>query len=104
MTPRSLRLYVEHGLRPTPEGDLELCCPPEIEAATFAASVHNGVWALLPQVEVPTVVVTGVIEPGQPSAWAAPIAERLVNGELVILSQQTHFGPFSHPTEVASLL
>jgi pimeloyl-ACP methyl ester carboxylesterase len=104
MTPGSLRHYVEHGLRPTSAGDVELCCPPELEAATFVASRRNGVWALLPQVDVPTLVVTGVIERDQPSAWAPVVAGRLPEGELLMLPHQTHFGPFSHPAEVAALV
>ena len=104
MTPDSLRAYVDHGLRPMPEGDVELCCSPEIEAATFAASRHNGVWAMLPEITVPTVVVAGMIEAGQPSALAEAIADRLPNGSFVAVPHQTHFGPFSHPAEVAALL
>jgi pimeloyl-ACP methyl ester carboxylesterase len=104
MTPASLRAYVEHGLRTTADGDVELCCSPEVEAATFAASPSNGVWDLLPQIEVPTLIVAGHVEPTQPSSMAAAVADRLPNAELVVFDDQTHFGPFSHPHEVAALL
>ena len=77
MTPESLRGYVEHGLRPVANGGVELCCPPELEAAIFVLGPHNGVWDLLPDVEVPVLVVAGAFEPDQPSASAAQIAERL---------------------------
>jgi pimeloyl-ACP methyl ester carboxylesterase len=104
MTADSLRQYVDHGFRPTPQGDVELRCSPETEAATFAASRHNGVWAMLPDIDVATTVVTGAVEEDEPSAVAALIAERLPNGRLVSLPHQTHFGPFSHPEEVAALI
>jgi len=104
MTAESLRGYVEHGLRPVAEGGVELCCPPELEAAIFTLGPNNGVWDLLPDVDVPVLVVSGAVEPDQPSASAAEIAERLPRGELVVLHDQGHLGPFSHPSEVADVV
>jgi pimeloyl-ACP methyl ester carboxylesterase len=104
MTPESLRGYVVHGLRPAPDDGVELCCSPELEAAIFTLAQDNGVWELLPEVEVPVLVVTGVIEHDQPSVWAQPIAERLPHGEVVVRPLQTHFGPFSHPADLATLV
>jgi pimeloyl-ACP methyl ester carboxylesterase len=104
MTPESLRGYVEHGLRPVADGGVELCCPPELEAAIFVLGPNNGVWDLLPDVDVPVLVVAGAFEPDQPSASAAEIAERLPRGELVVLPEQGHLGPFSHPSEVAGVV
>ena len=104
MTAESLRGYVEHGLRPAPGGGVELCCPPELEAAIFVLGPNNGVWDLLPEVDVPVLVVSGAFEPDQPSASAAQIAERLPRGELRVLGEQGHLGPFSHPAEVADVL
>ena len=104
MTPESLRQYVDHGFHRTAEGDVELNCSPEIEAGTFAASRHNAVWAMLPGIEVPTTVVAGAIEQNEPSGVAELIAERLPKGGYVSLPHQTHFGPFSHPDELAALI
>jgi len=104
MTPEALRGYVEHGLRAARDGGVELCCAPELEAAIFVLGPHNGVWDLLPQIEVPVLVVSGVVEPDQPSAAAAQIAEQLPRGELVVLPHQGHLGPFSHPEEVADVI
>jgi pimeloyl-ACP methyl ester carboxylesterase len=104
MTPESLRGYVEHGLRPVANSGVELCCPPELEAAIFVLGPHNGVWDLLPDVDVPVLVVAGAFEPDQPSASAAQIAERLPRGELVVLSDEGHLGPFTHPAAVAAVI
>ena len=104
MTPESLRGYVEHGLRPTADGEVELCCPPELEAAIFILGPNNGVWDLLRDVDVPVLVVAGAFEPDQPSASARDITERLPRGELFVLPEQTHFGPFSHPHEIADVI
>ncbi len=104
MTPESLRGYVWHGLRPTADGDVELCCAPELEATIFMLAKDNGVWELLPEIDVPVLVVAGVVEADQPSFWAEQIAQRLPHGDVVLLPHQTHFGPFSHPDQVAELI
>lgn len=104
MTTEALRQYVDHGLRPVAEGGVELCCAPELEAAIFVKARHNGVWDLLPEVEVPVVVVAGAVEPNQPSFWCRQIAERLPRGHYVSLPHLTHFGPLSDPAEVAALI
>jgi len=104
MTAEALRGYVEHGLRPDRAGGVELCCPPELEAAIFVLGPDNGVWDMLPQIEVPVLVVSGAFEPDQPSAAAAQIADQLPRGELIVLPHQGHLGPFSHPHEVADVV
>ena len=104
MTPEALRAYVEWGFRRTASGDVELRCDPEFESDTFAASWSNGVWELLPDVDVPTVVVSGAVVEAGPSSASSLIAGRLPHAELVVLEHQTHFGPFSHPDEVAALI
>jgi pimeloyl-ACP methyl ester carboxylesterase len=104
MTVESLRGYVAHGLRPSPAGGVELCCPPEFEAATFIASRDNGVWDLLPEVEVPVLVLSGVVEENEPSAISGAVAERLPNGRSHVFPEQDHLGPFSHPEQVADAI
>jgi len=104
MTAESLRGYVEHGLRLTADGEVELCCPPELEAAIFVLGPNNGVWDLLTDIDVPVLVLAGAVEPDQPSASALEIAERLPRGELLVLPELSHFGPFSHPREVADVV
>lgn len=106
MTPSTLRSYVDHGFRPVDDDGpaVELRCAPELEAGIFVTGVRNGVWDLLPEIDTPCVVVGGRVEERQPSAQTAAIAERLPNGRYVLLDHQSHFGPFSHPAEIASLI
>jgi pimeloyl-ACP methyl ester carboxylesterase len=102
-----LRAYVDHGLRPAGDGDgdgVELCCEGRFEAATFAGSMTNGVWDLLPSIETPALVLSGVVEPDQPSRIAADVAAQLPRGAYRNLPHQTHFGPFTHVAEVAALI
>lgn len=108
MTPSALRNYVDHGFRETVDehGDpaVTLRCVPEFEAGVFLSAGGNGVFDLLPGIETPCVVVAGMVEEAQPSALARAIADRLPNGEYVQIDHQTHFGPFSHPNEIAELI
>ena len=105
MTPEALRLYVEHGFRPTPDGDgIELRCHPDFEAEVFIGSQGNRVWDDLPEIETPVVMIAGVVQEDQPSRYIDASVARLSNGTLVSLPHQTHFGPFSHPNELAELV
>lgn len=102
-----LHAYVEHGFAPVHDADgddIELCCTPEFEAATFGGSLDNGAWALLPEIEVPVLVLAGVHAEDQPSRIAPAVAEALPNARFVSLPHMTHFGPFTHLTELATLI
>lgn len=107
MVDDALRNYVEYGFAPAIDDSgndcVELRCPPEIEAGVFMASLENGVWALLPEIEVPCLVIGGRLGEQEPSMMTESIAERLPNGTYLRLDHQTHFGPFSHPDEIAEL-
>jgi pimeloyl-ACP methyl ester carboxylesterase len=110
MVDEALHNYVDHGFRRVPsatEGEpdqLELRCTPGLEAAIFVTGVTNGVWDLLPGVRTPTLVLGGRVEERQPSSQSEAIAEHLADGTHVRLDHQTHFGPFSHPDEIAELI
>jgi pimeloyl-ACP methyl ester carboxylesterase len=110
MVDDALHQYVDHGFRRVPAADgsdrieLELRCPPELEAAIFVTGVGNGVWDLLPEIPTPTLVLGGRVEERQPSSQSEAIAGHLAAGTYVGLDDQTHFGPFSHPDETAQLI
>lgn len=110
MVDEALHNYVEHGFRPvagtepTGDRDIELCCDPELEASIFVTGVDNGVWNLLPEIRTPTLVLGGRVEQRQPSAQSEAIADHLGAGTYLLLDHQTHFGPFSHPVEIARLI
>jgi pimeloyl-ACP methyl ester carboxylesterase len=107
MTDEVLDNYVEHGFRDVIDEHgspaVELCCPPELEAAIFMGGRDNGVWELLADIEVPCTIVSGMVLEMQPSASTALVADELPNATFVLESDQTHFGPFSHPDALAAL-
>lgn len=55
--PRALELYVSEGLRDRPDGQVELKCAPETEAAVFANSVGSRVWDVPERVKAPTLLL-----------------------------------------------
>jgi pimeloyl-ACP methyl ester carboxylesterase len=108
MVEEVLHNYVEYGFRSiVDEHDqpaIELRCTPELEARIFMTGRTNGVWAMLPDIDTSALVIGGHVEQMQPSANAEPIARELGNGEYLLLDHQTHFGPFSHPDELAAII
>lgn len=108
MVPDALRNYVDHGFREVADDSgragVELRCRPELEADIFVTGRDNGVWHLLPEIHTPCVVVGGHVEDGQPSMQTEAIAGRLPNGRYLLLDDQTHFGPFSHPAVTARVV
>ena len=55
--PRVFDLYLAQGLRDRPDGQVELACPPEIEAAIFEANTSLDVMQRASEVRVPTLIL-----------------------------------------------
>ena len=102
MTPATLRAYVEFGTRADSAG-ITLACRPEFEGDVFAGAHGIDVWTNLPDISLRCLVLAGADEPNQPSSFAHPVADRLPHATFRRLEHQTHFGPFSHPAEVADI-
>lgn len=101
--PEVLRNYVDYGFAPVENDNgndngagVELRCTPEMEAATFAASMTNGVWEQLPNINTPVVII-GSGDGDGPAAIAPFVAKRLGNATFVEFPDQNHFGPFVRP-------
>lgn len=98
--PDVLRDYVLDGFRPTDDGYVTLKCEPESEARTFEGVDHS-LFARLPEIEASMTVVAST-DGEAPAQIAAPVAEALPNGELVVWEGETHFGPFTDPSRAAA--
>lgn len=103
-TDEALRAYVEGGFELGDDGHVHLKCRPEHEAATFEMGHGHRTWDVLGEITVPVWVVAGAPQPGQPSSLSAPIAERLAHGRYVQFDHMDHFGPMTHPDEIAALV
>jgi pimeloyl-ACP methyl ester carboxylesterase len=100
--PRAFDLYLEHGLRERPDGRVELCCPPEVEAAIFEQSGSLDLFDYAERVRAPSLVVRasgGFLPP----ALFEALAEALPKGRLVE-SPAGHLLPLEDPKGTAELL
>ena len=97
LDPNALRAYVDYGMRDRPDGQVELKCRPEDEAATYAMGTANGVYPRLRDVRCPTLVVCGEHTDAIPPQLGEMIVERLPHGRLEIMSGVGHFGPMQDP-------
>ena len=96
--PEVLRLYVEHGFEPTPDGGITLRCRPEHEARTFETGASHRLWDRLPEIGTRVVVLSGdVPEQRSPAGIAEEIADRLPDGSYVRLDGGNHLTPFIEP-------
>jgi pimeloyl-ACP methyl ester carboxylesterase len=102
MTPSTLRAYVEFGTRAIADG-VELSCRPDFEGDVFVGAHALDIWSRLDGIQLPCLVLAGADEEGQPSSFAGPVADRLPRAQFRRLEHQTHFGPFSHPAEIAEI-
>jgi pimeloyl-ACP methyl ester carboxylesterase len=107
--PDALEAYVRGGLAPVADDDhdgpVKLLCTPDFEADTFATSIDHDTWDHLGEIATPTVVLAGTADDSTGPAMAAPlIAEQLPNGHYEEHAELDHFGPFTHPTDVAEII
>ena len=100
--PEALRDYVEHGVRPRPDGGVELKCSLEAEVSTFLQDVRSDLWARLGEYRTPTLVLAG----DRSDSRAAPLAERqaarMADARAERLPGLSHFLPFERPREMAA--
>jgi pimeloyl-ACP methyl ester carboxylesterase len=102
-TPAALEAYVRHGFREGDDGQVNLKCLPELEATTFEMSRSQHTWDMLPQIEVPVLVVCGLPTLDSPAQHSRSVADRLPNGTYLQLDELDHFGPMTHPEMLAEL-
>ncbi len=93
--------YVVYGMRPTPNGTVELKCRPEYEAATYVAGSKHAVWHMLDEIACPVLVLSGNVTHPGPGALANAHAARLISGSFHEYSELSHFGPLENAAAVA---
>jgi pimeloyl-ACP methyl ester carboxylesterase len=103
-TPAALDAYVRYGFAPAADGRIHLKCTPDTEASTFAGGGLHRTWDALPEIHTEVLVIAGVVQPMQPSTIAKAVAERLPNGRYLQRDDLDHFGPMTHPGEIAAIV
>lgn len=98
-----LRIYAEEGTRRRDDGQVELKCPPELEAKYFEAVMQMDFWPLVERVECPTLVLWGTNSHLR-ERLDEPVQQALPRARTVAVPGTTHFLPQERPDEVARLI
>jgi pimeloyl-ACP methyl ester carboxylesterase len=101
LTAAALRAYVDHGFVDRPDGTVELKCDPEHEARIFEGGATQDLYDRLGGVACPVLVLTGRLDDNPPGELGPVVADALLRGQVVTLSQLSHFGPMEDPATVA---
>lgn len=100
LSAEALRAYVEYGLRDRDDGQVELKCLPDDEAAVYTMGGAHGAYARLDVIGCPVAVVCGEHTDAIVPKLAEMITARLQHGSLEIMGGLGHFGPFEDPDAV----
>ncbi len=98
-----LRLYVEDGTRQREDGQVELKCPPELEAKFFEAVRLADFYTALHSMRCPTLFVWGAEGDLQRRTGAAA-QSAVTYSQGITVPGATHFLPQEKPDEVVRLL
>jgi pimeloyl-ACP methyl ester carboxylesterase len=99
--PDALRLYVDYGFVDTEDGDVELACRRDDEAAMYENALTDA-FDRLTLVRIPVHVACGGDSNHFAPEGMEAVADRLPNGTLEVMDGIGHFGPFEDPARVAA--
>lgn len=102
-----LRLYVEEGTFLRDDGQVELKCPPEIEAQFFESVTYLDPWPMLSKLECPVLVLWGAESHLRRLSLDRLVQEALPSasgGRTVAVPSTTHFLPQERPDQMADLI
>jgi pimeloyl-ACP methyl ester carboxylesterase len=99
-----LRLYAEHGTFRREDGQIELKCPGEVEAAFFDHSRSLDTWDRLPDIRCPGLLMWGELTPEPFPSLMAQIAERVPNISTKTIAQAGHLAPMERSDAVADAI
>ncbi len=99
-----LHMYVNEGTADRDDGQVELKCPPEVEAQFFEAVTEVDAWPSLAEFTMPTLLLWGAESHLITRGYADQLDEALPNVVTVLVDGTTHFLPQERPAEVARLI
>jgi pimeloyl-ACP methyl ester carboxylesterase len=102
--PGALRLYAEEGTFRREDGQVELKCPGEIEAAFFHNSRSIDTWERLPDIQCPVLLMWGALTHGPFPLLMDQAAARIPNVVTRTIPGAGHLAPMERPEAVANAL
>jgi len=88
--------YLADGLRDRPDGEVELSCAPDWEAANFSSHAHDA-WAPLHAVRAPTTILRAEQGSTCSAASAEPFVDANPKFTVETIPGTTHFLPIERP-------
>ncbi len=89
--------FIDNG-----DGGVRLACDPEDEARMYEGALAHNAWDDLGRVRCPARMLGGGHSTAVPPDQLARVAKRLPAGEMLVMPNLGHFGPFESPTLVAA--
>jgi pimeloyl-ACP methyl ester carboxylesterase len=99
-----LRIYVDEGTRARDDGQIELKCPPDLEARFFEAVTKYDPWPSIAELGCPTLVLWGAESHLHGRGLSERLAEALPSSRTALVPGTAHFLPQERPDEVARLM
>jgi pimeloyl-ACP methyl ester carboxylesterase len=98
--PEALDLYLAEGFADRPDGQVELKCSGEIEAAIFEAGGSFDLWSSADRVRTPT-LIEWAVRSVFPRATYEQIAARMTDAQVCDIDAG-HLAPMQHPDRVVA--
>ena len=101
----ALWAYINGGFRDGPDGQVQLACPPEVEAAYYEAQMGRNVWEAVAELDLPTLLVAA--EGSDRFRLDAPHAQRFLATApdvRAITVPGGHFVVQERPEEIARII
>jgi lipase len=102
--PEILELYVNHGMRDSDTGGLQLACSPKKEASLFMGGIIYDPWPLLPKVTCPTLVIEGEESENRAFIDLKKATSLIPNGSYRMINSAGHLIPMEKPGEILEII
>lgn len=99
-----LRTYIERGVEDRDDGQVELKCPPDVEAQYFEAVTKVDAWPKLSEFTMPTLALWGANSHLLARGFSEQVDQAIPNIQTVLVDDTSHFLPQERPDEVARLM
>ncbi len=101
--PEMLELYIDHGMKETGGGGLQLTCSPRREASMFMGSMEYDPWPLLPQVSCPCLILEGEDSPNRGFIDLKKATSAIPKSTYRMISQAGHLIPMEKPKLISKI-
>lgn len=102
--PEMLELYIEHGMKSSVTGALELACSPRKEASLFMGARHYDPWPILSGISCPVLIVEGQLSDNRHFIDLKAAASRFPGGTYRLVENTGHLIPMERPAETAAMI